>query len=260
MPYFSDADKGNSMFGEKVAGYDVPVLNEREVRAAAGILFFIATVVFLGAWHADLMLPAQMMIIAFFIDFVIRVVNPRYAPSLILGRVAVSNQVPEYTAAAPKRFAWVLGLILATIMMVTLVLMRQMSVINFAICGLCIVLLFLESSFGICLGCLVYNKVLGKEVALCAGGVCEVREKAPIQYVGGGQWATLGVFVIALLGALLVMENQNREHAHDGPNHPLIHDLKAGAAGPGAQPGMAIEGPHDAAPAGAADAAAKHHH
>ena len=26
-------------FGETVAGYDVPVLNEREVRAAAGILF-----------------------------------------------------------------------------------------------------------------------------------------------------------------------------------------------------------------------------
>ena len=28
-------------FGERVPGYDIPVLNEREVRAAAGILFLI---------------------------------------------------------------------------------------------------------------------------------------------------------------------------------------------------------------------------
>jgi len=26
-------------FGEKVAGYEIPVLNEREIRAAAGVLF-----------------------------------------------------------------------------------------------------------------------------------------------------------------------------------------------------------------------------
>ena len=37
------------MFGEMVAGYDVPVLNEREVRSGAGILFFVTIVVFLGA-------------------------------------------------------------------------------------------------------------------------------------------------------------------------------------------------------------------
>ena len=30
------------MFGENVQGYDIPVLNEREVRAGAGILFFFS--------------------------------------------------------------------------------------------------------------------------------------------------------------------------------------------------------------------------
>lgn len=216
------------MFGEVVAGYDVPVLNEREVRAGAGILFFITTVVFLGAWHADLMLPAQMMIVGFFIDFVIRVINPRYSPSLILGRIAVSNQKPEYTAAAPKRFAWVLGLALASFMLVTLIFMRNMSMVNFSICGICILLLFMESSFGICLGCLIYNKVLKKEVALCAGGVCEVRQKEPIQLVGSSQLALLGAFGAAMLVVFQVMDAQNREHAHDGPNHRIIQELKAG--------------------------------
>lgn len=220
------------MFGEVVTGYDVPVLNEREVRAGAGILFFITTVVFLGAWHADLMLPAQLMIVGFFIDFVIRVIDPRYSPSLILGRIAVGNQKPEYTAAAPKRFAWMLGLILASFMLVTLIFMRNMSMVNFGICAICILLLFMESSFGICLGCLIYNKVLKREVALCAGGVCEVREKEPIQRVGVSQVALLGAFVVAMLIVFQVMDARNREHAHDGPNHRIIQELKAGAQRP----------------------------
>jgi len=171
------------MFGEKVQGYDIPVLNEREVRAGAGILFFFSLTMFLGAWHADQLLPGQMMIVAFFVDFLIRVFNPRFSPSLILGRIAVSNQTPEYTAASPKRFAWWIGLGLASIMLVTIVFMHNMSILNFGICGLCIVLLFMESSFGICLGCIVYNKLFKKEVTLCAGGVCEIKQKEPIQEI-----------------------------------------------------------------------------
>ncbi len=217
------------MFGETVAGYDVPVLNEREVRAGAGILFFVTIVVFLGAWHADLMLPAQLMIIAFFGDFAIRVFAPRFSPSLILGRLAVSGQKPEYTAAAPKRFAWMIGLTLASFMLVSLVFMRNMSIVNFSICGVCIVLLFMESSFGICLGCVIYNKVLKREVALCAGGICEVRQKEPIEHISGGQLVLLGFFAVAMLGAVQVMQTQNQVHAHSGPNHQLIQDFKSGA-------------------------------
>ncbi|MCX7897279.1 MAG: DUF4395 domain-containing protein [Rhodocyclaceae bacterium] len=212
------------MFGEIVAGYEVPVLNEREVRAGAGILFFIATVVFLGAWHADLLLPAQMMIIAFFIEFVIRVFVPRYAPSLILGRLIVGHQKPEYTAAAPKRFAWTLGLILASIMLVTMIFMRDMSMLNFAICGVCILLLFMESSFGICLGCLIYDRVLKKRVGLCPGDVCEVRQKEPIQRVSGAQLSFLGLFVLAMFAVFHLLDSQERAHA--GPNHRVIQMLK----------------------------------
>ena len=176
------------MFGENVAGYDVPVLNEREVRAGAGILFFITLTVFLGAWHADQMLPAQMMIVAFFIDFVIRVWNPRYSPSLILGRLAVGNQVPEYTAAAPKRFAWIIGLMLASFMLVTLIFMRHMSMVNFAVCGVCIVLLFMESAFGICLGCLFYSLVYREQPTLCPGEVCTPNARLEVQKASASQF------------------------------------------------------------------------
>lgn len=240
----------SSSFGERVEGYAIPVVNEREVRAGAGILFFITLTVFLGAWHADLLLPAQLMIIAFFIDFVIRVFAPRYSPSLILGRFAVCNQKPEYSAAAPKRFAWTIGLGLASFMLVTLIFMNDMSATNFAICGICIVLLFMESAFGICLGCLIYNKVLGKEMELCPGGVCEVRQKEPIQQVHAGQIGLLLVFAGAMYGALVVMEAQNSAHGGHGPNHRIMQDLKGGGS-PGAavQPGAAPATATPAAPA-----------
>jgi hypothetical protein len=252
------------MFGERVDGYAIPVLNEREVRAGAGILFFITLTVFLGAWHADQMLPAQMMIIAFFLDFLIRVVNPRYAPSLILGRIVVSNQIPEYTAAAPKRFAWGLGLALATIMLVTLIFMRNMSILNFAICGFCIFLLFLESAFGICLGCLVYHKICKEHLDLCAGGICQVKRKEAIQEVDRGQLALVAGFAGAMVVVFNVMVEQNAAHAHHGPNHQLLQQMQGKDAMPAMQPGdhagHAMPTPMPAAPAGDHAGHGQHQH
>jgi hypothetical protein len=42
----------------------------------------------------------------FLTDFIIRVfVNPKFSPTLIIGRLIVSNQVPEYVGAPQKKFA-----------------------------------------------------------------------------------------------------------------------------------------------------------
>ncbi|MBF0219528.1 MAG: DUF4395 domain-containing protein [Gammaproteobacteria bacterium] len=213
-------------FGATVSGYDLPVLNEREVRAGAGILFFISVVVFAGAWYDDLMLPAQMMIIAFFIDFLIRVIAPHYAPSLILGRFAVQQQQPEYVAAAPKRFAWGIGLALALFMVVTLIFLKQMSGLNFAVCAICIVLLFMESAFGICLGCVVYHRLLKQPLKLCPGGYCEVDKKDPLQQLQGQQWGALLLFAVAMYGSLLFLQSDHRNLHHNGSNHAFIQELK----------------------------------
>jgi hypothetical protein len=37
-------------FGEKVAGYEIRVFNEREVRAAAGIVFLFAFIAFMNGF------------------------------------------------------------------------------------------------------------------------------------------------------------------------------------------------------------------
>ena len=73
-------------FGEQLDGYSVRVLNERAVRAGAGLLFAFAIVSFMNAWLTGNFQPTRVFVVAFLVDFTIRIfVNPRYAPSLIIG-------------------------------------------------------------------------------------------------------------------------------------------------------------------------------
>jgi len=84
-------------FGEKVHDYDIPVFNEREVRAAAGLLFLGAIITFMNAFLVQNFDLLRVFVVIFFLDFTLRLfVNPRYAPSMILGRFFVQNQKPEY--------------------------------------------------------------------------------------------------------------------------------------------------------------------
>jgi len=97
-------------FGEQVPGQPVPVLNERTVRAGAGLLFLFAMIAFMNAWLTGNFAPTRVFVVAFLIDFALRLfVSPRYAPSLIVGQWLVRRQQPEWTGAPQKRFAWGIG-------------------------------------------------------------------------------------------------------------------------------------------------------
>ena len=115
-------------FGARVEGYSIPVLNEREIRASAGILFlgtFISLILILFDGN---FVPAKYFITLFLTDLIIRVfINPKFAPSLIIGRLIVRNQVPEYVGAKQKRFAWIIGIFLAAMMFVFLILINSYS-------------------------------------------------------------------------------------------------------------------------------------
>ena len=52
---------------------------------------------------------------------------------------------------------------------------------------MCLVFLFFESAFGICLACLVYNMFYKKEASLCAGETCKEVTKQDIQKTSGVQ-------------------------------------------------------------------------
>jgi hypothetical protein len=188
-------------FGEQVPGYDIPVLNEREVRASAGILFFFAMIAFMNAWLTGNFVPTRIFVVAFLIDFGIRVlINPRYSPSLVIGRFMVRNHVPEFVGAPQKRFAWSIGLALAIAMLFLVVINRVIGPINLIICATCLVLMFFESAFGICIACKIYNFFHKEKAELCPGGTCAVPVRHEIQRISFAQVAVLVLFSGAMAG------------------------------------------------------------
>jgi hypothetical protein len=184
-------------FGEKVEGYEVRVLNEREVRGASGILFALALTSF---WHAFVIGNFEYLrTFAFFfvIDFTIRIfVSPKYSPTLVVSRFVVRNQVPEYVGAPQKRFAWFLGLIMAFLMLNLITIYGVYGPVNLVICLICLTLLFLETSFGICMGCKMYNLIFNSEAKYCPGGVCEYHPKQEIQKINATQVIVLILVIL----------------------------------------------------------------
>ena len=197
-------------FGETVDGYDIPVLNEREARAGAGILLLPAMTSFLISYLTHDFMFTKIFVTFFMIDFFIRVLlNPKYSPTLILGRIATQNQTPEYVGAPQKRFAWSIGLLLSIVMFFMIVVFEVMTPIKIIICLLCIMLLFSETAFGICLGCIIYHKSQKNRPQYCPGNVCQIHKKENIQEISKVQILLLIVTVMGLYMFSYTMQNQD---------------------------------------------------
>ena len=168
-------------YGEKVPGYDITVINEREARAAAGILATLGMIViFLGIGYNHIIV-ARVYLAFLFIDFTARVISPTYSPSLLLGKFIVRNQKPEYVGGLQKRFAWTLGWLVSFPMLYWFVLNWDITFYKVMICVLCLTLMTLESAFSICVGCMIYKAIIDKNPQHCPGGVCEIKKREPIQ-------------------------------------------------------------------------------
>jgi hypothetical protein len=184
-------------FGEDVEGYHIPVLNEREIRAAAGILFLFMFIAIQRAGQFMDFTLLKYAVVIFLTDMLIRVlINPKYAPTLILGRWIVRNQTPEYVGAKQKKFAWVIGIILASVMLALQVIVNAYSPITGLICFICLIFLFFESAFGICLGCISYKWIYKDKAQYCPGEVCEVKDRQEIQKTSKIQWLIVLGFAI----------------------------------------------------------------
>ncbi|MDB5091503.1 MAG: hypothetical protein JWR09_5497 [Mucilaginibacter sp.] len=196
-------------FGETVEGYDIPVLNEREIRAAAGILFLVIFFSLMLIMFNNNFVLAKYSITLFLTDFIIRVfVNPKFSPSLIIGRLIVRNQVPEYVGAKQKKFAWIIGVALSGTMFIFMVVVNSYSPITGIICLMCLIFLFFESAFGICLACKVYRMVYGEKAQYCPGEVCDVKAKQDIQKTSKAQvFIVFGFIAYIFLISYLVGDN-----------------------------------------------------
>ena len=169
-------------FGEDADGYAVPVLNEREIRASAGIMFLGLFIALSQVIFKNDFFLVKYVVVVFFTDFLIRIfISPRFSPTLIIGRLIVSKQVPEYVSASPKKFAWKIGLGLSSLMFLLLVILNSYSMITVTTCYLCLTFLFFEAAFGICLGCVFYGLFYKDKLLYCSGEICQLKEKQPIQ-------------------------------------------------------------------------------
>lgn len=160
-------------FGERVEGIDIPVFNERAVRAAAGILFVAGFTAWNYSWYTGDVQPLRAFAITFLIDMGVRVaVNHRFAPSMALGALIVRRQRPEWVGAAQKGLAWWLGFGMAFIACLGIGFGGLPAAFMFAMCGFCLFLMFLEAAFGICVGCELYRRFSKTPPQLCPGDVC----------------------------------------------------------------------------------------
>ena len=202
-------------FGENVEGYSIPVLNEREIRASAGILFLATFISLMLILFKNDFLPIKYVITVFLTDFIIRVfVNPKFSPSLIIGRLIVRNQVPEYVGAKQKKFAWIIGVILSAIMFIFLVIVNAYSPITGIICLICLVFLFFESAFGICLGCMFYSLVYKEKAQHCPGEVCDIKSRQAIQKTSKVQLLIVLGFIGYIFITILFFNNHYSKQPH----------------------------------------------
>jgi hypothetical protein len=215
-------------FGESVEGYKIAVLNEREIRASAGLLFLATFISLMLILFKGNFIPIKYVITIFLTDFIIRVLlNPALSPTLIIGRLIVGNQVPEYVGARQKKFAWVVGLLLSATMFLLMVVFNSYSIITGIVCLVCLVFLFFESAFGICLACKFYGWLHKEKAQYCPGETCVTKLKEPIQKTSLMQLLFLVFFIGYVILAVLLFQTEyaKRPHALFGKK-PAINSSK----------------------------------
>ena len=203
-------------FGEQVPGYQIPVLNEREIRAAAGILFLATFLSLMLIIFKNNFVPIKYVITLFLTDFMIRVfINPKFSPALIIGRLIVRNQEPEYVGAQQKKFAWIIGLILSATMFILMVVVNSYSPISGIACIICLLFLFFESAFGICLGCKFYSLFYKEKARYCPGEICDAKSKQDIQKISIIQLLIVAGFIACIFLAVFLFNDYFSKKPHD---------------------------------------------
>ena len=155
------------------------VVNENEVRAAAGITMVIGAVAFAYAYFAKQYVPLQVAASLFFAEFLIRItLGLRYSPVGIVARPMTFGRAPEWVSTKPKRFAWTLGLVMA-LGMTIITNSGIRGPLTRTICLICLTLMWMESALGLCLGCKIYGVFVRRgwigadpDIEVCADGSC----------------------------------------------------------------------------------------
>lgn len=175
-------------FGQRISGLtadgralQAAVFDENQVRAAAGITMVLGAVAFAYAYFDANYVPLQVVTTLFFVEFLIRVTTGlQHSPTGVIARLMTIGHPPEWVSAKPKRFAWTLGLGMSFSMMV-ITNSGVTGLLPRTICLICLVLMWMESVLGVCLGCEIHGRLVRRgwttkdpAFEICANGACEV--------------------------------------------------------------------------------------
>lgn len=175
-------------FGDTIPGFGFKVLNEREVRAISGIMLLLGIIAFIQGFILNnyIVIPyiSGIMLSHFLISVLI---NPKLSPITWIAKFIIRKQTPIYIGAIQKRFAWSVGAVLSSSIFVLSLILNITNDLSYfepvcQLCIICLIVLYLETAFAICLGCKLYFlairlKLLRKPQITpnCMGDVCEMK-------------------------------------------------------------------------------------
>ncbi|OFY18553.1 MAG: hypothetical protein A2W98_04800 [Bacteroidetes bacterium GWF2_33_38] len=172
-------------FGEYIDGKSFKVVDERQMRGSAGIMLLLGIIAFINGFIIKnySIIPYISGFLA--LNFMIGIfVNPKFSPTILLARLFTWEQSAMPIGAVQKKFAWSLGLSLSIgIFILSLYLLNDVKFFEpvCMLCLICLLFLYLETAFGICVGCKLYFwsirlKLIPKptERPNCMGNSCEV--------------------------------------------------------------------------------------
>jgi len=172
-------------FGEYQEGTPYKVLDERVIRASAGIMLLLGVIASINGFILNKFEIIPYISGFLMLNFSIGIfLNPKYAPTYFLAGLIIKGQSPLPIGAVQKKFAWILGLLMSiAIFTLSLQLVNDPTFFEPVcfICIWCLAFLYLESAFGICVGCKLYHLFLSLKILKkpevkpnCMGDSCDV--------------------------------------------------------------------------------------
>lgn len=175
-------------FGEYKNNSQFKVLEERNMRASAGIMLLLGIIAFINGFILNNYIAITYISGFLTLNFLIGLfINPKFSPTMFIGWLFVRKQTPLYIGAIQKKFAWSLGLtMVAVVFGLSFLLLNDVRYFNpvCMLCLICLFLLFFEVAFGICIGCKLYYLFIFLKIFKepevkpnCMGDACEVKLK-----------------------------------------------------------------------------------
>ncbi len=175
------------MFGEHIPNKSFKVVDEITMRISSGVIFLIAITAFVNGFILNNFSVLPFITGFLVLNFAIGLfIDLKYAPTFLLSRLYRGKQIEKPIGAIQKKFAWSLGLILASVIFTLSIFLVSIPGLFNTVCFLCLIclgILFFEVVFGVCIGCELYFTAIDMKLIKtpkpedkpnCMGDKCEI--------------------------------------------------------------------------------------